>query len=81
MCCPPLDALLEKLTITFTEVVRAPGVVLAPSSASVRPQILKQGLTTSGVMASHDSLHHVDTTPRPGGFSLPGVGSAIAIAV
>ena len=47
----------------------------------MRPQILKQVLTVSGVMATHDSLHHVDTTPRPGDFSLPVLGFAIADVV
>ena len=47
----------------------------------MRPQILEKVLTVSGVMTAHDSMHHVDTAPRPDGFSLPVLGFAIADAV
>ena len=32
------------------------------------------------MMDAHDPLHHVDTAPSPGGFSLPITGSATAAA-
>ena len=40
----------------------------------MRPQILKQVLTVSVTMASRDSLHHVDTAPRPRRFQLVRLG-------
>ena len=52
-----------------------------PSSASVRSQILKHILTTSGMTIAHDFLHHVDIVPRPGGCHLPVLASATAVPV
>lgn len=56
-------------------------VILAAVERKRKAADFEGSLHHLGGMAAHDSLHHVDKAPRPGGSSLPVVVSVVVVAV